>query len=181
LRHDARSLRKVLHMKAVTNIAVLEEFGIFLVLQDKVSSERLRQDFAQLEDFASLSSRSTRPDRIIPSSPGRTTTSQSRQRHRVFHSRSTIGTHTRPLHEAKRHGLALPCTRANFGEKHRRSKSTETAVWKPAWTTYRMVPPVQGLLHPDGSAWCPFPQAQIGCGLLEGVRDYGSHRVCQFT
>lgn len=37
LRHDARSLRKVLHVKAVTNIAVLEEFGIFLVLQDKVS------------------------------------------------------------------------------------------------------------------------------------------------
>ena len=37
LRHDPRSLRKVLHVKAVTNIAVLEEFGIFLVLQDKVS------------------------------------------------------------------------------------------------------------------------------------------------
>jgi len=37
LRHDAKSLRKVLHMKAVTNIAVLEEFGIFLVLQDKAS------------------------------------------------------------------------------------------------------------------------------------------------
>jgi hypothetical protein len=36
LRHDPRSLRKVLHVKAVTNIAVLEEFGIFLVLQDKV-------------------------------------------------------------------------------------------------------------------------------------------------
>jgi hypothetical protein len=37
LRHDPRSLRKVLHVKAVTNIAVLEEFGIVLVLQDKVS------------------------------------------------------------------------------------------------------------------------------------------------
>jgi hypothetical protein len=37
LRNDPRSLRKVLHVKSVTNIAVLEEFGIFLVLQDKVS------------------------------------------------------------------------------------------------------------------------------------------------
>jgi hypothetical protein len=37
LRHDPRSLRKVLHVKAVTSIAVLEEFGIFLVLQDRVS------------------------------------------------------------------------------------------------------------------------------------------------
>lgn len=35
LRHDPRSLRKVLHVKDVTNIAVLEEFGIFLVLQDR--------------------------------------------------------------------------------------------------------------------------------------------------
>jgi hypothetical protein len=40
LRHDPSSLRKVLHVKAVTNIAVLEEFGIFLVLQDKVSIDR---------------------------------------------------------------------------------------------------------------------------------------------
>jgi hypothetical protein len=38
LRHEPRSLRKVLHVKAVTNIAVLEEFGIVLVLQDKVGS-----------------------------------------------------------------------------------------------------------------------------------------------
>jgi len=37
IRYDIKSLRKVLHVKAVTNIAVLEEFGIFLVLQDKVS------------------------------------------------------------------------------------------------------------------------------------------------
>lgn len=35
-RNDPQSLRKVLHVKAVTNIAVLEEFGIFLILQDKV-------------------------------------------------------------------------------------------------------------------------------------------------
>jgi hypothetical protein len=40
LRHDPRSLRKVLHVKAVTNIAVLEEFGIVLVLQDKVRVPR---------------------------------------------------------------------------------------------------------------------------------------------
>lgn len=39
LRNDPRSLRKVLHVKAVTNIAVLEEFGIFLVLQDKASTD----------------------------------------------------------------------------------------------------------------------------------------------
>jgi len=39
LRHDPRSLRKVLHVKAVTNIAVLEDFGIVLVLQEKVSPE----------------------------------------------------------------------------------------------------------------------------------------------
>ena len=37
LHHDPRSLRKVLHVKQVTNIAVLEDFGIFLVLQDKAS------------------------------------------------------------------------------------------------------------------------------------------------
>ncbi|ORX37372.1 Dbl homology domain-containing protein [Kockovaella imperatae] len=35
LRNDPHSLRKVLHVKSVTNIAVLEEFGIFLVLQDR--------------------------------------------------------------------------------------------------------------------------------------------------
>lgn len=37
-RNDPKSLRKVLHVKAVTNIAILEEFGIFLILQDKVSA-----------------------------------------------------------------------------------------------------------------------------------------------
>ena len=38
LRGESRSLRKVLHVKAVTSLAVLEEFGIFLVLQDRVST-----------------------------------------------------------------------------------------------------------------------------------------------
>ena len=38
LRNDPHSLRKVLHVKLVTSIAVLEEFGIFLVLQDKASA-----------------------------------------------------------------------------------------------------------------------------------------------
>lgn len=36
VQHDPPSLRKVLHVKSVTQIAVLEEFGIFLVLADKV-------------------------------------------------------------------------------------------------------------------------------------------------
>ncbi|CEH18539.1 signal transducer [Ceraceosorus bombacis] len=36
LRHDPRSLRKVLHLKVVTQCAVLESFGIFVVLADKV-------------------------------------------------------------------------------------------------------------------------------------------------
>ncbi|KAK6905920.1 hypothetical protein I203_106755 [Kwoniella mangroviensis CBS 8507] len=36
VRGDAPSLRKVLHIKAVTNVAVLEEFGMFLVLSEKV-------------------------------------------------------------------------------------------------------------------------------------------------
>ena len=35
VRHDPSSLRKVLHVRSVTQIAVLEEFGIFLVLADK--------------------------------------------------------------------------------------------------------------------------------------------------
>ncbi|KIR59038.1 hypothetical protein I314_05022 [Cryptococcus bacillisporus CA1873] len=35
IRGDSRSLRKVLHVKSVTGIAVLEEFSIFLVLSDK--------------------------------------------------------------------------------------------------------------------------------------------------
>ncbi|WVQ82680.1 hypothetical protein IAT38_004812 [Cryptococcus sp. DSM 104549] len=35
LRGEPRSLQKVLHVKAVTNIAVLEEFSMFLVLADK--------------------------------------------------------------------------------------------------------------------------------------------------
>ncbi|OXG26963.1 hypothetical protein C359_04993 [Cryptococcus neoformans Bt120] len=35
IRGDSRSLRKVLHVKSVTSIAVLEEFSIFLVLSDK--------------------------------------------------------------------------------------------------------------------------------------------------
>ncbi|KAI0035294.1 Dbl-like domain-containing protein [Vararia minispora EC-137] len=34
-RHDARSMRRVLHLKMVTQCAMLEEFGIFLVLADK--------------------------------------------------------------------------------------------------------------------------------------------------
>nr|XP_019049461.1 hypothetical protein I302_03250 [Kwoniella bestiolae CBS 10118]OCF28391.1 hypothetical protein I302_03250 [Kwoniella bestiolae CBS 10118] len=36
VRGDSPSLRKVLHIKAVTNVAVLEEFGMFLVLSEKV-------------------------------------------------------------------------------------------------------------------------------------------------
>ncbi|PWN53390.1 hypothetical protein IE53DRAFT_404637 [Violaceomyces palustris] len=36
LRSDPRSLRKVLHLKLVTQCAVLESFGIFVVLADKV-------------------------------------------------------------------------------------------------------------------------------------------------
>ncbi|BEJ01662.1 hypothetical protein CcaverHIS631_0603440 [Cutaneotrichosporon cavernicola] len=35
VQHDPSSLRKVLHVKAVTQIAILEEFGIVLVLADK--------------------------------------------------------------------------------------------------------------------------------------------------
>lgn len=35
IRHETSSLRKVLHVRGVTQIAVLEEFGIFLVLADK--------------------------------------------------------------------------------------------------------------------------------------------------
>ncbi|ETW78805.1 GDP/GTP exchange-like protein [Heterobasidion irregulare TC 32-1] len=34
-RHDARSMRRVLHLKMVTQCAMLEDFGIFLVLADK--------------------------------------------------------------------------------------------------------------------------------------------------
>ncbi|KAJ7089842.1 Dbl-like domain-containing protein [Mycena belliarum] len=34
-RHDPRSMRRVLHLKMVTQCAMLEEFGIFLVLADK--------------------------------------------------------------------------------------------------------------------------------------------------
>ncbi|KAJ7623683.1 signal transducer [Roridomyces roridus] len=34
-RHDAKSMRRVLHLKMVTQCAMLEEFGIFLVLADK--------------------------------------------------------------------------------------------------------------------------------------------------
>lgn len=35
IRHEMASLRKVLHVRGVTQLAVLEEFGIFLVLADK--------------------------------------------------------------------------------------------------------------------------------------------------
>ncbi|EJD48095.1 Dbl-like domain-containing protein [Auricularia subglabra TFB-10046 SS5] len=35
LRHDSRSLKRVLHLKQVTQCAMLEDFGIFLVLADK--------------------------------------------------------------------------------------------------------------------------------------------------
>ncbi|KAJ7772980.1 hypothetical protein DFH07DRAFT_148774 [Mycena maculata] len=35
LRYDSRSLRRVLHLKMVTQCAMLEEFGMFLVLADK--------------------------------------------------------------------------------------------------------------------------------------------------
>lgn len=36
LRHDPKSLRKVLHVTQVTQVAVLEEFGIFVVLANRV-------------------------------------------------------------------------------------------------------------------------------------------------
>jgi hypothetical protein len=36
-RHDPRSLKRVLHLKLVTQCAMLEDFGIFLVLADGVS------------------------------------------------------------------------------------------------------------------------------------------------
>ncbi|KAG8813242.1 hypothetical protein FRC18_002604 [Serendipita sp. 400] len=35
LRHDSKSMRRVLHLKQVTQCAMLEDFGIFLVLADK--------------------------------------------------------------------------------------------------------------------------------------------------
>ncbi|KAF5351291.1 hypothetical protein D9758_007992 [Tetrapyrgos nigripes] len=35
-RHDSRSMRRVLHLKMVTQCAMLEDFGIFLVLADKM-------------------------------------------------------------------------------------------------------------------------------------------------
>ncbi|QRV73994.1 Rho1 guanine nucleotide exchange factor 1 [Ceratobasidium sp. AG-Ba] len=35
LRHDPKSIRRVLHLKSVTQCAMLEDFGIFLVLADK--------------------------------------------------------------------------------------------------------------------------------------------------
>ncbi|KIY68054.1 Dbl-like domain-containing protein [Cylindrobasidium torrendii FP15055 ss-10] len=34
-RHDSRSMRRVLHLKSVTQCAMMEDFGIFLVLADK--------------------------------------------------------------------------------------------------------------------------------------------------
>lgn len=74
LRHDPRSLRKVLHVKAVTNIAVLEEFGIFLVLQDKVSTHPIYDVYSQTESFG-ISSGSSGPFSSIPSSSGCTSTS----------------------------------------------------------------------------------------------------------
>jgi hypothetical protein len=36
-RHDPKSMRRVLHLKMVTQCAMLDDFGIFLVLADKVS------------------------------------------------------------------------------------------------------------------------------------------------
>jgi hypothetical protein len=54
IRHDAKSLRKVLHVKAVTNIAVLEEFGIFLVLQDRVSEGHAVFEVAKLNYHQTL-------------------------------------------------------------------------------------------------------------------------------
>ncbi|KAF8548709.1 Dbl homology domain-containing protein [Imleria badia] len=36
-RHDSRSMRRVLHLKMVTQCAMLEDFGMFLVLADKAS------------------------------------------------------------------------------------------------------------------------------------------------
>ncbi|KAF9525947.1 Dbl domain-containing protein [Crepidotus variabilis] len=35
-RHDSRSLRRVLHLRMVTQCAVLDDFGLFIVLSDKV-------------------------------------------------------------------------------------------------------------------------------------------------
>ncbi|KAI0322785.1 Dbl-like domain-containing protein [Amylostereum chailletii] len=60
-RHDARSMRRVLHLKMVTQCAMLEEFGIFLVLADKSL-------FAY------------HIEALVPSSPHATNTSQTPQK-----------------------------------------------------------------------------------------------------
>ncbi|KAF9779311.1 CNH domain-containing protein [Thelephora terrestris] len=60
-RHDSRSMRRVLHLRMVTQCAMLEDFGIFLVLADKSL-------FAY------------HIEALVPSSPGAANTSQTPQK-----------------------------------------------------------------------------------------------------
>lgn len=46
-RHDSRSMRRVLHVRMVSQCAMLEDFGLFLVLADKVSLGRSIQPAAE--------------------------------------------------------------------------------------------------------------------------------------
>ncbi|WRT64361.1 uncharacterized protein IL334_001293 [Kwoniella shivajii] len=65
LRGDSPSLRKVLHVKNVTNVAVLEEFGMFLVLSDKslfaYHIEALVPSAAQRNQYKTAPERITMP------------------------------------------------------------------------------------------------------------------------
>ena len=80
VRHDVKTLRKVLHVKAVTSIAVLEEFGIFLVLQDKVSRSDLLSlaSLTHCLESAGISSGSTCAICFISTSPSCTSAAQPR-------------------------------------------------------------------------------------------------------
>lgn len=115
LRHDPRSLRKVLHVKAVTKLAVLEEFGIFLVLQDKVRRSGSTWCLTCTEPF-SISSGGSCPFECQPAGSSRTSEAQPGQGYRILHRGPAVRPDSRTVHEEERGKLATMTSALTFAD-----------------------------------------------------------------
>lgn len=104
-RNDPKSLRKVLHVKAVTNIAILEEFGIFLILQDKVRvavASTLTLDATCLPSGGIGTDRSLAPAQDHPPAP------INKQGHRILLRWAVVREDLGGVHAEKRGKLCVP-------------------------------------------------------------------------
>lgn len=170
VRKDPPSLRKVLHVRSVTHIAVLEEFGIFLVLADR---SLLAYNIEALVPTAQSPHVRTAPERLsgvrdivffaVGEIQGRTLV--------VYVKRKGVGWEVYSL-TAEPDGLPSPGT-----DPHPRPRRATTPTGHdPRRTEDGMVPRVQGILHPNGSDERAVPQLEAGDCVRARVRDHGPER-----